>query len=272
MSPYYMSTKINDRITQIRDIAGVSCYLVAGDTQAVLLDAGNGLIGLKDVIGGITSLPTALWLTHGHVDHIGSSGLFADVYMHPDDDAVLHEHMTHSSVEYVNMMTGGQYTLTASDFSPLKPFQYLPLHDGMTMDLGGVTLECIHVPGHSPGSVCVLMRELRTILFGDSCNPNTLLLGTTVEEYLQSLLHLKQFEAAYDTVLSSHGPATLPKTCLDDNVDLCKRIIAGTDDHIPVKAFGMTGFKAARTDDHYQRLDGRCGNIVYGFTSRKENE
>lgn len=101
---------------------------------------------------------------------------------------------------------------------------------GQVFDLGGIPLEIIHVPGRTPGSCCVLFREERSVLFGDACNANTLLMwGTTIREYKKSLQYLQTRKDRFDTVCYSHGPSR----SLEDNMELCDRILAGTDDAIP---------------------------------------
>ena len=65
-----------------------------------------------------------------------------------------------------------------------------------------LSLEIIHVPGHTPGSCCILIPEERVILFGDACNINTLILwGVTIGQCHRELERLKTFESRYDKVL-----------------------------------------------------------------------
>ena len=41
----------------------------------------------------------------------------------------------------------------------------LPVKEGDIFDLGGVTLEVYHIPGHTPGGICLLERENRILFF-----------------------------------------------------------------------------------------------------------
>lgn len=149
--------------------------------------------------------------------------------------------------------------------APAADKTYLPLADGQVFDLGGLTLQIVHVPGHTPGSCCVLFCEERSILFGDACNANTLLLwGTPVSQYKTSLQYLQTKKPLFDTVYYSHGPAPKgPARALKDNLALCERILAGTDDAIPTEFMGMKAFRAAAITPYFARLDGKYGNIVY---------
>ena len=43
-----------------------------------------------------------------------------------------------------------------------------PLSDGMTISVGGVTLEVLHTPGHSPGGCCLHDAEGAVVFTGDT--------------------------------------------------------------------------------------------------------
>jgi hypothetical protein len=77
------------------------------------------------------------------------------------------------------------------------------------------------------------------------------------------------FEQAYDTVYYSHGPVVGPKTCLDDNIDLCKRILSGTDDAQTCEFMGKAAIRAAMIQGQFKRADGKYGNIVYSEFTKK---
>ena len=40
-------------------------------------------------------------------------------------------------------------------------FDFTPLSDGQRLDAGNVVVDVLHTPGHSPDSVCLLVRDLR---------------------------------------------------------------------------------------------------------------
>jgi glyoxylase-like metal-dependent hydrolase (beta-lactamase superfamily II) len=49
---------------------------------------------------------------------------------------------------------------------PLKV--YRRLIDKDVIDLGGLTLEVLHTPGHTPGSICLYESESKTLFTGDT--------------------------------------------------------------------------------------------------------
>ena len=44
-----------------------------------------------------------------------------------------------------------------------------------TFDLGDITIQMILVKGHTPGMMCPLILEERTVIFGDACGVGVLL-------------------------------------------------------------------------------------------------
>ncbi len=268
----FTCNKLTARVTQIIDPTGVSCFLVQGRERAVLIDTGTGWKGLKDQVKRLTDLPLTVILTHAHGDHAGGAGEFEEVYLHPLDRALLKIHDMETRIGYARAVLGSEIKLTEELFVPETTVNFQELFDGQSFLLGGLTLKIIHVPGHTKGSCCVLLEEERAILFGDACNSNTLIMdetSTTISEYQKSLEYLKTFEQAYDTVYYSHGPAVGPKTCLEDNIDLCKRILSGTDDAQKCEFMGKAAIRAARVQGQFKRVDGKYGNIVYSEFTKK---
>jgi glyoxylase-like metal-dependent hydrolase (beta-lactamase superfamily II) len=264
MEPY-KTFNLSEKITQISDPTGVSCFLIKGEKHAALIDTGVGIAGLKEIVCKQTSLPVDVILTHGHVDHAGGAAAFEKAYLHPNDFSLAAKH---SSMEM--RMDYSRHVLPPKTYIDQKEFiqpmnsEFLPLEDGQIFDLGGITLEIIHVPGHTSGSVCILFREERAMLYGDACNINTLILDdSSITEYYNSLLKLQKWDNTYDKAYFSHGPAIGPRQCLADNIELCQKIMTGTDDAIPFEFMGIKAFRAAETDNNYCRLDGKFGNIVY---------
>ena len=42
------------------------------------------------------------------------------------------------------------------------------VEDGDTIAVGGVTIEVVHTPGHTLGSICLYLREERALFTGDT--------------------------------------------------------------------------------------------------------
>lgn len=277
----YTVNRLNSHITQLTDATEVSMFLITGEDRAILIDTGVGLKGLKEKVEELTNLPYDVILTHGHGDHGSGAAEFDSVYIFPADKELAIMHTKEMRYSYTDMMLemisgrdGSRNKVIKDDFVPELDDNYVfkDLSDGQEFELGGVTVKIIAVPGHTKGTCCILVKEDRMILLGDACNPNTLVGGpesTTISEYRKSLLYLKTYEEQFDTTLYSHGPVIAP-SCIDDNIELCNKILAGTDDKIPEEGFAGSGFLAAkRRKDSMERTDSRFGNIYYTALTAK---
>lgn len=258
--------KLSPHITQITDPSGVFLFLVEGEREALLVDTGTGFVGLRETVRSLTDKPLTVALTHMHPDHAGGAAAFDRVYVHPADIPAFRAQTLEDRMGYAASQMPG-LPLTESDFLPPveEESHFLPLEDGTVFHLGGMDAEFIHVPGHTFGSCCVLFPQERSILFGDACNCNTLIMfESTISQYRQSLLKLQRFQDRFDKVYYSHGmEAEGPGRSLEDNLELCDQILAGEDDAIACDFLGMPALRAKAIAPNFLRLDGKYGNIVY---------
>lgn len=266
--------RITEHIYRIRSTPDVCMYLAEGSERAALLDTGNGVGDLKGYVEGILNgKPYDVILTHGHVDHASGAEQFGDnVYMNSLDYelSLKHcsiEHRKNSFAHWREMFPGTMPEFAEEDFVKVRQRPYLPLEDGQRFFLGDLTLEAIHVPGHTQGMTMILIEEERVILFGDGCGVGVLLLEeetSTVSGYLESLKRLKTQEKRYDKVLRQHGNCSSPCSVLDDNIEVCEKILDGTADAVPDTFEGRFCLLAMAVDPKTRkRLDGKEGNIRY---------
>lgn len=82
------------------------------------------------------------------------------------------------------------------------------VEEGDTLDLEGIQLDIIHTPGHSPGHICIYMRQKKLLFSGDHV-PG---IGTTVifppqgnmAQYIDSLRKLLNWDV--EMICPGHGP------------------------------------------------------------------
>lgn len=142
-------------------VAATNAYLIADDAtgKAVLFDAPDHTIRplieearkrKLDVIG--------LWLTHGHFDHIADHAELtkafpaAKVLIHPLDEPKL---------QHPDLMA----MFLPFDIPPSRADDYV--NDGQRLKIGGLELEVIHTPGHSPGHVMYHFPKEKVLVGGD---------------------------------------------------------------------------------------------------------
>lgn len=263
----FTAQRLPNGVTEITDLSGVHCFLVEGQDKALLIDTMTGLRGLPAFVATLTDLPVEVALTHGHMDHAGGVFEFGRCYIHPADIPMLDGRTLPARVGYVRGQLPPGEAPEASAFVPDGPVEFVPLKAGDKLDLGGRVLEVLHVPGHTRGSLCYLDTASGDFFAGDACNNNTLLMmdvSATIEEYLGALLALKERQGDIRRFYLFHGPSLQDKSCIDDNIQCCRDILAGTDDRVPVDFLGRPGYLAKeRTPGTFSRKDGRFGNVLY---------
>jgi len=203
MSDEFATQAVTDGVWHIEDSRGGVVYLVAGTERALLIDTGWGVGDLPAHVATLTSLPLLVVNTHGHRDHVSGNGQFPEVYVHTSD---------------LSLVPEGETVL-------------IPIYDGYRFDLGDREIQVIGVPGHTPGSICLLDRGRRILFSGDSPRPGPVWLhidtALTVEDFRRSMARLRTFADEFDTLAPSHGkPAPLGFT-LDDLVACADGILSG---------------------------------------------
>lgn len=264
MTGIFSNEKVSAHVMRIVAPGSVCMYLVEGTDAAVLLDTGFGFGDLRGYVEGLTSLPVSVVLTHGHLDHAGGASQWQDegVYLNERDWELVRWHNTlERRVSDVREGPGGMPEgVTETDFVPDYAGAWKNVDEGDVFDLGGVSVEFVAVPGHTHGSLVPLVAADRIAVFGDACGEHTLCHfaeSLPMRSYRESLLHLREFEGRFDTVLRNHGSFASPKSLLARNIMLCERVLDGTDDHVPVDFHGTLGYLAAAEGS------GERGNIVY---------
>jgi hydroxyacylglutathione hydrolase len=113
---------------------------------------------LADYIFDKQLKPVGIINTHGHFDHIFGNAWAKSVFncpiiMHKDDVPL---------VEHADKFAGiFGFTIDR----PPDPDQFL--NDGDQVRLGDSLFTVIHVPGHSPGSICLYARHEQLLIGGD---------------------------------------------------------------------------------------------------------
>jgi glyoxylase-like metal-dependent hydrolase (beta-lactamase superfamily II) len=123
-----------------------NCYILGcrENTTAIIIDPGGDEDVIKRLLEKYKLKPGFIINTHGHFDHIGCDNSFnVPVYIHKKDSNAL-------SYEIGDRIRC--------------------LDDGEIIKSDGIVLKVIHVPGHTPGGIALLMlRPKDKILFtGDT--------------------------------------------------------------------------------------------------------
>ena len=156
-------------------------------------------------------------LTHHHFDHTsGASQLRdetgAEVVLHSDEEKFLRDWQAEIPQDIEIPAEQKEIAEQVERFrkQAAEAGPDVRVSDGDTVKVGGLTIEVVHTPGHTLGSVCLYLREERALFTGDTA----LGLGTVAISppphgdmalYLTSLERLKGYDCA--VMLPGHGQA-----------------------------------------------------------------
>jgi hydroxyacylglutathione hydrolase len=139
-----------------RNPYGTDCWLLAADgtDQAVVVDPGFEPEAVHELLDAAGKTPAAVLLTHAHLDHAGTAGVFAGdgipVFCHPADALAFTDPVGWRRDGFPN---------------PLEPVKDLrSVEDGDVLRLAGVDVEVWHTPGHTPGH-CIFRVDGDVLVF-----------------------------------------------------------------------------------------------------------
>lgn len=194
----------------------VCSYLVLSTEQALLIDTGLGISNIKEVVEKITKYPVEVVNTHSHYDHVGDNHRFAKISIHKNEARLLERghslEMLRDLVEPEMFKKPPPVGFNPETYSikPSRPNRQLK--DGDTLSIGSRTLQVLHTPGHSPGSIC-LWEESSDLLFtGDTIYDGPIyaqLPHSDFDDYVRSLSLLCSLAPQVSKVLPSHGQTPL---------------------------------------------------------------
>ncbi len=211
----------------LMDDDGSSGFVVTGEKKALVIDTMNGGGNVREAAESVTSLPLILVNTHVHPDHIGGNHFFKEAYMHPADIAL------------VDVFTAPENKANA----PVL----LPVREGDVFDLGGLHAEVYELPGHTPGQICLLLREDRILFPGDSINHHLWMQldgCLSLREYLKNLERLDFLKERADFILHGHS------RCIE-GIELFDRVEKGIRELVEQKDMEVT-----EKDEDYHWFDG----------------
>jgi hydroxyacylglutathione hydrolase len=226
-------------------------YLVTGTCRAMLVDTGMGLGNLAALVRELTDLPLIVVNTHGHPDHAGGNGGFDETWLAPQDESLMRQ-MTTDQFRLDDLKRAFSkdeplYHHLADSLVPARSYRLQALWPGQVIDLGGRRFEVLLVPGHTPGSVCLLNPDEKLLFTGDSivATPVWMYLqhSTSLGIYLASLKRVRERQAEFEILLPGHQPTPLDKNQLDNLISCAEEILDGRGLGEPTQTFAGEGLQ-----------------------------
>ena len=171
----------------------LNMYLLIGTNKALLIDTGCGLYPLKPVIKRIIKDKELMVInTHSHFDHRGGNEEFGEIWIHEKEYKDVSKICDVLFLKYSPKQVVTRLEKKDFKYQPAKIIHPIKEHD--EFDLGGITIEIFHTPGHSTGSISLLTNK-NELFTGDSAHYGAMYLPKRNEfpiilESLQKLLEI----------------------------------------------------------------------------------
>ena len=250
-SEWFRTRLVGHRTWAIDDNGQDTMYLVVGSERCLLVDTGWGVGDLPGLVASLTSLPVVVMNTHGHPDHACGNGQFSEVHVAEADEPLVRQFLSVETRRRIweNDILRGPFPrgFSFDTWTTSAAASLVPIRDGHIFDLGDRKLRAISVPGHTPGSLCLLDWEARFLLTGDSILAGPIWLhldeSTPLREFLTSLRRLQSFGGEFDHMLPAHGELPLSRQTLSDLIAGVERILDGKIVGTEEKTFAGDGLR-----------------------------
>lgn len=150
------------KVSSIRvSVFSTNCYLVQNTEtkEGFLIDPGDYEEKILEVLQKEEVKLSAIYLTHGHLDHFMATERIREeykvpVYCHEAELAVLTDpvqNLTSRFMRHGCVLEGA-----------------IGLKDGVAFTAAGVPVKLLHTPGHTPGGCCYYLPENGILFSGDT--------------------------------------------------------------------------------------------------------
>ncbi|MCI8676847.1 MAG: MBL fold metallo-hydrolase [Lawsonibacter sp.] len=179
---------------------GTNCYILEdeGEKRAAVIDPGDEAGRILSVLREMDSQVDYILLTHGHYDHTTAVPELHEAL--PDAKIYIHKADANGTGSRIFPLAGQVKDLLFYD-------------EGDALPLGALTVEVLHTPGHSKGSVTLKVRDVLftgDTLFAGDCG-RTDLPGGSYEEILASLGRLGRLEGNFHVCPGHEQTSTMDR-------------------------------------------------------------
>lgn len=187
-----------------------NCYLIGNpETKELLIfDPGADAAGIKSAVKETGMKPVAIFLTHGHFDHVGAVKNLKTEYGIPVIVGEEEKDLLSDSEYVLPPVFRGEYP--NPDALLVTPDRCVANEE--LVDIAGLYVTCLHTPGHTAGSYSYFFPAESMVVSGDTLFMESV--GRTDfptgsnEELMNSVRNVL-YELPEETiVLPGHGPAT----------------------------------------------------------------
>lgn len=127
--------------------------------KGAVVDPGGDIDRIQAAIGKHEVTVEKIVLTHGHIDHVGGAADLASALGVPVEGP--HE----ADLPLIDRVADQAVQFGIEGAKPVVPDRWMK--EGETVEIAGRTFDVLHCPGHSPGHLVYIDKELRFAISGD---------------------------------------------------------------------------------------------------------
>jgi len=182
-----------------------NCSIVADETtrEAIVIDPGDEITYILQRLAAQQLTLKQIVVTHAHIDHVGGASKLkratgAPVFLNQNDLSLLD--MLDQQANWIGIDSVEKVAVDAS------------ADDLATIGLSSIPALILHTPGHTPGSICLLLPAEQLLFSGDTLFAGTIgrtdLPGGDSRTIIQSLRERLLPLPDAIRVIPGHGPST----------------------------------------------------------------
>jgi glyoxylase-like metal-dependent hydrolase (beta-lactamase superfamily II) len=182
-----------------------NCSIVADETtrEAIVIDPGDEITYILQRLAAQQLTLKQIIVTHAHIDHVGGAAKLkratgAPVFLNQNDLSLLD--MLDQQANWIGIDSVEKVAVDAS------------ADDLATIGLSSIPTLILHTPGHTPGSICLLLPAEQLLFSGDTLFAGTIgrtdLPGGDSRTIIQSLRERLLPLPDAIRVIPGHGPST----------------------------------------------------------------
>ncbi|HXO39582.1 MAG TPA: MBL fold metallo-hydrolase [Candidatus Acidoferrum sp.] len=182
-----------------------NCSIIGDELthEAMVIDPGDQIEGILEILRQEKLTLKQIVITHAHIDHVGGAmklkaATGAPILMNQNDYALLK--MLDMQAAWVGMRPPGDVQVDET------------VSQGRVLNIGKISSNVIHTPGHTEGSICLYFPEEKKLIAGDTLFAGSIgrtdLPGGSMEKIMRSLYTQVLALPDETEVIPGHGPVT----------------------------------------------------------------